>query len=409
MLDTLIRDVSTRLGLGDQAQPLVEMVTGLIANPATGGLSGFLDKFRNAGLGSMVQSWLGSSSAPQAPTHEQLESVLGEGSGGGLLAKAASSLGLPYDKVATAVAALIPMLISRMTPGGTVPSSLPAEFSGLLQGGLSRLGVGRVGAAISAAAGSVIAGASNAASNTAAGVSNAAGSVASGASNAASGVASGVSNAASGLASGVSKAASAAGATAASAAAALPKTDGGIGKWLPWLIGALVVIFGISYCSKNKSVDAPPPAPAATPAPTPAPEPAPAPAPAPAEPAATPAAAPEGAAVVDGADQGVPTLRVFFDSGKIDVATEFAGKSKALVDYLAANADAKAVISGFNDPTGDPVKNAELSKQRAQAVQSALVAAGVAADRTLLEKPADTADASTSNAAARRVDVTVRK
>ena len=113
--------------------------------------------------------------------------------------------------------------------------------------------------------------------------------------------------------------------------------------------------------------------------------------------------------MVDGADQGVPTLRVFFDSGKIDVATEFAGKSKALVDYLAANADAKAVISGFNDPTGDPVKNAELSKQRAQAVQSALVAAGVAADRTLLEKPADTADASTSNAAARRVDVTVRK
>ncbi|RGE46781.1 DUF937 domain-containing protein [Comamonas testosteroni] len=386
MLDTLIRDVGTRLGLGDQAQPLVEMVTGLIANPATGGLSGFLDKFRNAGLGSMVQSWLGSSSTPEVPTHEQLESVLGEGenTGGGLLSRVASSLGLPYGKAATAVAALIPMLVSRMTPRGTVPATLPAEFGDLLQGGLSRLGVGGAGAAISAAAASVVSGATSAASTTAAGVSNAA--------------------------SGVSNAARSASASAASAAQALPDSSGGIGKWLPWLIGALVVIFGISYCSKNKSADAPPPAPTATPAPAPAPTPAPEPAPAPAPAAATPAAAPEGAAVVDGAEQGVPTLRVFFDSGKTDVAAEFAGKSKALVDYLAANADAKAVISGFNDPTGDPAKNAELSKQRAQAVQSALVAAGVAADRTLLEKPADTTpDAAASNAAARRVDVTVRK
>ena len=112
--------------------------------------------------------------------------------------------------------------------------------------------------------------------------------------------------------------------------------------------------------------------------------------------------------MVDGVDQGVPTLRVFFDSGKIDVATEFAGKSKALVDYLAANADAKAVISGFNDPTGDPAKNAELSKQRAMAVQAALVLAGVPSERTALEKPADSTDSADTNAAARRVDVMLR-
>ena len=102
-------------------------------------------------------------------------------------------------------------------------------------------------------------------------------------------------------------------------------------------------------------------------------------------------------------------LRVFFDSGKTDVAAEFGDKSKALVEYLKANADAKAVISGFNDPTGDPVKNAELSKQRAQAVQAALVAAGIAADRALLEKPAETSDTGANNAALRRVDVVIRK
>jgi hypothetical protein len=81
----------------------------------------------------------------------------------------------------------------------------------------------------------------------------------------------------------------------------------------------------------------------------------------------------------------MPMLRVFFDSGKTEVAPEFADKAKALVAYLQGNPDAKAVISGFNDPTGDPAKNAELSKHRAEAVQTALVAAGVPIERTALE------------------------
>ncbi|MCB2069358.1 MAG: OmpA family protein, partial [Ottowia sp.] len=79
---------------------------------------------------------------------------------------------------------------------------------------------------------------------------------------------------------------------------------------------------------------------------------------------------PTGAAVVASQSGDVPMLKVYFDSGKTAVAAEFADKAKALVDYLKAHADAKAVISGFNDPTGDPAKNAELSKNRAQAVQA---------------------------------------
>ena len=105
----------------------------------------------------------------------------------------------------------------------------------------------------------------------------------------------------------------------------------------------------------------------------------------------------------------MPLLRVFFDSGKIEVAPEFADKSKALVDYLKANADVKAVISGFNDPTGNAAANAELSKNRAQAVQAALVAAGIPADRTVLEKPAETSGTAATNAASRRVEVVLRK
>ncbi len=363
MLDSLIGDVASRLGLGEQARPLVQMLLGRMADPATGGLSGFLDKFRSAGLGDMVTSWLGTSSTPMVPSTAQVESAMGDG--GGFLSKMAARLGLPYDKVATAVAALLPMLISRLTPGGTVPSSLPAEFAALASEGRSLLGMGAAGVGAAAAAATA----------------------------------------------GAARVGSAASAAAAPVVAQASNAGGGIGKWLPWLIGALLVIFGITYCSKNKdATPAPAPAPAAVPAPAPAPEPAPAPAPAPAAaPVADASAAPDGAAVQDAADQGVPLLRVFFDSGKIEVAPEFADKSKALVDYLKANADVKAVISGFNDPTGDAAKNAELSKHRAQAVRAALVLAGVPEDRTVLEKPADATDTGTTNAASRRVDVMLRK
>jgi outer membrane protein OmpA-like peptidoglycan-associated protein/uncharacterized protein YidB (DUF937 family) len=365
MLDSLIGEVGSRLGLGDQARPLIQMLLGRIADPASGGVSGFLDRFRSAGLGDMVSSWLGSGSAPVVPSTEQVQAALGDG--GSFLSKAASSLGLPHEKVGTAVAALIPMLISRLTSGGSVPSVLPPEFASLAREGQSLLGMGAAGLGAATAA----------ASAGAARVGGAA-------------------------------------AAAAPVLAQAGSTGGGIGKWLPWLIGALVVIFGINYCSKQKEAAPAPASPtAAAPA---APEPA-SPAPAAPAPAAAPApdasaasaAIPTGAAVQDGVDQGMPLLRVFFDSGKTDVASEFAEKSRAMVEYLKANADVKAVVSGFNDPTGDAAKNAELSKQRAQAVRAALVQAGVAEDRTVLEKPAQPTDTAASNAALRRVDVMLRK
>lgn len=54
------------------------------------------------------------------------------------------------------------------------------------------------------------------------------------------------------------------------------------------------------------------------------------------------------------------------------------------------------------------MKNGELSKNRAQAVQAALVSAGVAADRLQLRKPADSTGTAAC-AASSRVEVTVFK
>ena len=370
MLDSLIREFSARWGLADQGRPLVQMLVAAISNPNTGGLPGFLEKFRREGWGGMVNTWVDNNATPENPTTAQVETVLGGSSTGGLLNQLSTRLNLPYDKITAAVAGLLPMLIGRMTPDGTIPAALPTEFSSMAREGNALLGLG-AGAATAAAG---------------------------------------------------------YGATRAATAAPVA-SSGGLGKWLPWLIAALVVIFGVSYCSKNKEpVPSTPPAETAPAEPVPAtPAPEPVPEPAPAEPLSnstdapsTDAAAasnatsasiiaPDGADVVEDMLNGMPVLRVFFDTGKTDVAGAFNDKSKSLVEFLQANPDVKAIISGFNDPTGDPARNAALSKQRAEAVKNALVAAGIAEDRAVMEKPAETTDSDVNNAAARRVDVVLRR
>jgi len=95
-------------------------------------------------------------------------------------------------------------------------------------------------------------------------------------------------------------------------------------------------------------------------------------------------------------------VKFYFVSGKAEVA---AGANEALSDVVKGVAEGKrAVISGFHDATGSAEINAELAKQRAQAIQAALVALGVAEDKVELKKP-EQSQADGSNAEARRVEV----
>lgn len=359
MFDVLIREVAARFGLGDKALPLVQMLLAYMTNKDTGGLAGFLEKFKAGSLGPVIQSWLGGGPSAQPITNTQLESVLG--SSGGLLSQLTSRLGVGRDNVTSSLGYLLPAIVGRLTPGGSIPTTYPPEVVSMAAAGQSLLGAAPAGVTT--------------------------------------------------------------GATAAG--------GGGMTKWLPWLVVALAAIFGLSYCGKNRTADAPATGASEPAVMAPASEPAPA-APAVVEPAsapdasasagaampaasadagaAAPADEPTGSAVVSLMDgNSLPALKVYFDSAKTDVHGDFATKATDLVNYLKANSDAKAVISGFNDPTGDAAKNAELSKSRAQAVQAALVAQGVAEDRTVLEKPAETSGTAATNAASRRVEVMVRK
>jgi outer membrane protein OmpA-like peptidoglycan-associated protein len=113
------------------------------------------------------------------------------------------------------------------------------------------------------------------------------------------------------------------------------------------------------------------------------------------------------AAAADGASFKVENgvVKFYFASGKADLAT---GADAALADVAkGVAAGKKAVVSGYTDASGDPAKNEDLAKQRAQAVAAALKAAGIADDKVELKKP-ETLTGSGDNAEARRVEVALQ-
>lgn len=394
MFDLIIREAASRFGLGDKAGPLVQMLLAHITNKDTGGIAGFMSKLASGGLGNIAQSWLGGGAGALPVSSSQIETLLG--GQGGLLGGITSKLGIGGSTASSALGFLLPMVIGKLTPGGSIPTSLSGDVMGFITGGASALTKGASSAAGGAVAATV------AASKVVGPAGHAVGSAAN------------------------------AGAGAVSAAST---AGGGLMKWLPWLAAAIAALFLLSYFNKGSdaakqaadgaksaaasadtaakatadaakaladkaAADADAAAKATADAAKAAAE---------AAMKAAPEVAPVGSGVVSYMADGMPALKVYFDSGKEAVTSEFGTKSKDLVDFLKANATAKAVVSGFNDPTGNAAANAELSKNRAKGVAAALKAAGIADDRVVLEKPADTTGSALSNSEARRVEVTVRK
>jgi outer membrane protein OmpA-like peptidoglycan-associated protein len=103
----------------------------------------------------------------------------------------------------------------------------------------------------------------------------------------------------------------------------------------------------------------------------------------------------------------IDTVSLFFDVNQIAPPADAAQKLDALINYGRANPNAKIAISGFADKTGDPEKNAQLAKERAQAVRNQLISAGMPEDRIMFQKPADITGDKANDQDARRVDVFV--
>src|SRR5499426_2130794 len=133
ILEPIINEVSEQFGLRGKAGPLMTALLTLISNERTGGLQGFLDQFRRAGLGEIVSSWVSRGSNTPVTT-EQLERSIGSDT----VNRISSNVGVARAAAASALAYMIPRVVDLLTPEGVVPSRLPAWVNSYLSGATAR-------------------------------------------------------------------------------------------------------------------------------------------------------------------------------------------------------------------------------------------------------------------------------
>ena len=118
---------------GEGGNALLNSVLQLVNNPQTGGLSGLVQSFENGGMGEIVKSWV--STGQNLPiSAEQIQSVLGSGQ----LQSLASQAGLDTNQFSGQLAELLPQVVDKLTPNGTIPENndLMAQGMDLLKGKL---------------------------------------------------------------------------------------------------------------------------------------------------------------------------------------------------------------------------------------------------------------------------------
>jgi uncharacterized protein YidB (DUF937 family) len=112
---------------------LMQLAMGLLGNDGpAGGLSGLIKAFEQGGLGSVVQSWVGT--GQNLPiSAEQLQSVLGSDK----LQQMAAQVGLNPADLGQQLSQMLPGLVDTLTPQGEVPqgglgslAQLAASFLG---------------------------------------------------------------------------------------------------------------------------------------------------------------------------------------------------------------------------------------------------------------------------------------
>lgn len=104
---------------------------------------------------------------------------------------------------------------------------------------------------------------------------------------------------------------------------------------------------------------------------------------------------------------GEALAKVYFAVGEAKLNAADQAVVGQTLAALAAKPQAIVLLSGFHDPSGDPARNAELAKARAQAVRDALVGGGVAVERIKFRKPESTLG-SGSPEEGRRVEIRVQ-
>jgi uncharacterized protein YidB (DUF937 family) len=117
MLDGILGGMLGQLTQGGgQQSALVQMALQLLQQ--NGGVSGIMDKFRQAGYADQAASWQ-STGANMPISGNVLQEVLGSGTVGQI----AEQLGLSHGETAGGLAQMLPQLIDHLTPNGTIPAN----------------------------------------------------------------------------------------------------------------------------------------------------------------------------------------------------------------------------------------------------------------------------------------------
>lgn len=127
-LDSVLNDVGNQVGMSTNSS--ISLLSGLLSTitQQEGGLGGFLDRFRRAGVGNAVSSWFSGEAKSISP--DTVENALGRDT----IQNIASKAGLSFSAAATAIAYMLPRLVQKLAPGGAVPSRLPADIMSYVTG-----------------------------------------------------------------------------------------------------------------------------------------------------------------------------------------------------------------------------------------------------------------------------------
>lgn len=106
------------IGLVSNNPQLLQAAASMLGNDGgAGGLDGLVAKFKDAGLGDVIGSWIGSGQN-QPISADQLANVLGSDALSGM----ASKLGVDPGNVAGQLASILPGLVDKLTPAGQSPA-----------------------------------------------------------------------------------------------------------------------------------------------------------------------------------------------------------------------------------------------------------------------------------------------
>ena len=107
--------LSSLLGGGQQGQQQGQGTAP--AGGMAGGLGGLVSSFENAGLGNIVQSWIGNG-ANQPVSPQQLHGVLGDSQ----VQSMASQAGMPANDFLSQLSQHLPNAVNGMIPNGQLPN-----------------------------------------------------------------------------------------------------------------------------------------------------------------------------------------------------------------------------------------------------------------------------------------------